>query len=118
MNKKSKRHTRDQDGMVFSTNKDLDLNPFAALAGSADESDAGSMDLRVQLDKKQISFEAWETFQLHVDKNISSFKSRPTNANGVPLMHFAQLETEQKEFIEKMGSWWSEFHEAVEKGEI
>jgi hypothetical protein len=74
--------------------------------------------ISVQLDKKQISFEAWETFQLHVDKNISSFKSRPTNANGVPLMHFTQLETEQKEFIEKMGSWWSEFHEAVEKGEI
>ena len=53
MAKKSRRHSRDEDGMVFSTNKDLDLNPFAALAGGSEETDAGSMDLRVQLDKKQ-----------------------------------------------------------------
>ena len=53
MSKKSKRHTNDEDGMVFSTNKDFDLNPFAALAGSSEAVENSAQDLRVQLDKKQ-----------------------------------------------------------------
>ena len=53
MSKKSKRHTNDEDGMVFSTNKDFDLNPFAALAGGSEPVESGKQDLRVQLDKKQ-----------------------------------------------------------------
>jgi translation initiation factor 1 len=51
--KKSKKHTREQGGMVFSTNKDFDFSPFAALAGKVEIPESGKQDLRVQLDKKQ-----------------------------------------------------------------
>ena len=53
MSKKSKRHTNDEDGMVFSTNKDFDFNPFAGLGGGSEPIENGKQDLRVQLDKKQ-----------------------------------------------------------------
>ena len=53
MSKKSKRHTNDEDGMVYSTNKDFDFNPFAGLTGGSESIANEKQDLRVQLDKKQ-----------------------------------------------------------------
>lgn len=51
--KKSKKHTTADGGMVYSTNKDFDFSPFAALANQAENVSTGKQDLRVQLDKKQ-----------------------------------------------------------------
>lgn len=53
--KKSKKHTTAEGGMVYSTNKDFDFSPFAALANQGGEVNTpiGKQDLRVQLDKKQ-----------------------------------------------------------------
>jgi translation initiation factor 1 len=53
--KKSKKHSSENGGMVYSTNKDFDFSPFAALASqTADATTENTkQDLRVQLDKKQ-----------------------------------------------------------------
>ncbi len=50
--KKSKKHTTDNGGMVYSTNKEFDFSPFAALATPSENFSDAKQDLRVQLDKK------------------------------------------------------------------
>lgn len=56
MSKKSKKHSRSDDGMVYSTNPDLDLSPFASLGGSSNSNKiTGSgkeQNLKVMIDKK------------------------------------------------------------------
>lgn len=54
MSKKSKKHSREDDGMVYSTNKNLDLSPFANLAGGSNEitGSGKEKDLKVLIDKK------------------------------------------------------------------
>jgi translation initiation factor 1 len=50
--KKSRKHTKEEGGLVFSTNRELDLNPFAALAQIHDQTES-KQNFLVQLDKKQ-----------------------------------------------------------------
>lgn len=54
MNKKSKKHTRQDDGMVYSTNENFDFSPFAALADQppSNAPKQKERELRVMLDKK------------------------------------------------------------------
>ena len=53
MSKKSKKHTRDTDGMVYSTNENFDFSPFAALANSNEDTPKNKeQSLKVMIDKK------------------------------------------------------------------
>jgi len=54
MSKKSKKHTRETDGMVYSTNENFDFSPFAALANQLEEQqlEGKEKNLKVMIDKK------------------------------------------------------------------
>jgi len=53
MAKKSKKHTRDTDGMVYSTNENFDFSPFAALGDHLETASNDQQELRVMIDKKK-----------------------------------------------------------------